>query len=125
VTLRPLTSLPAELQPQTWRLAAKVAPPGHTPSHTVVGKVVRMVRDACEASPILNGKKDHQTQAILDRQLMFVRPIQRLSHVTNFDPQIATMHVKDATQAGRIIEACKCVRERCLQIEERLEARFA
>lgn len=115
VVLRPLTTLPdPALQAQTWRLAASASPEGK-PSRTIAARVTRIVKDA------INGVKHRK----VPRDVMFVRPIQRLAKVNSFRADLAVSHVDSAAQATRIIAACRVVSERCHKIEEQLEAKFA
>jgi hypothetical protein len=116
VVLRPLSTLPdPELQAQTWRLAASVSP-DKKPTRTIAARVTRMVKDA------INGVKHHKPPT---KDVMFVRPIQRLAKINSFRADLAVSHVESAAQATRIITACRLVADRCHQIETHLEAKFA
>jgi hypothetical protein len=116
IVLRPLTQLadPA-LQTQTWRLAASMSPNGQ-PTRTVSARVTRMVREAIKPE-----RKERKTE---DRDPMFVRPVQRLAKTT-FNPELAILHVSNAVQATNIIKACETVQDRCRQIVDHLNRRFA
>jgi hypothetical protein len=118
VVLRPLTTLPdPDLQAQTWRLAASVSP-NRKPTQTIATRVTQIVRAA------INGAKHHKTPAA-EKDVMFVRPIQRLAKVDSFRADLAVSHVDSPAQATRIIAACRLVADRCHQIEDQLEAKFA
>ena len=75
-----------------------------------------MVREAIEPE-----RKERKTR---DRDPMFVRPVQRLAK-TAFNPELATLHVTSAVQATNIIKACEVVRDRCREIIDHLNQRFA
>ena len=75
-----------------------------------------MVREAIEP--------ERQERKTIDRDPMFVRPVQRLAKTT-FNPELATLHVTGAAQATNIIKACEIVEDRCRQIIDHLNQRFA
>jgi hypothetical protein len=54
---------------------------------------------------------------------MFVRPIHRLAKI-DFDPVIATLHIKSAEHARQIAETCATVIDRCRKVQEVLRQRF-
>jgi hypothetical protein len=123
ITLRPISQLPdPDLQSQVWRLVSLASPDGK-PTHTICAKVVRLIKETLNEAQH-GGNGDSSAKALPPRETMFVRPIQRLSRIDNFDPDIAVLHVKDPEQARRIVEACETVIARCAQIETKLAKKF-
>jgi hypothetical protein len=115
LTVRPLTTLPdADLQSQTWRLCAIAS--GGRPTHTVVSKIVRMVKQAL-APPA--EKSAAPAKPLPDRELMFVRPVQRLAKIDTFAAGVCLLHVTDGEQAMRISQVCQTVAARCEEIRSR------
>ena len=118
LTLRPISQLPSgDLQSQAWRLSSLVAPEGKAPSHSVTSKVSRMIREATEG--------EDRERALPAREQMFTRPISRLAKIDSFDVNVCLLHVKTPEQAERISHACAIVANRCQQIVDQLNRRFA
>jgi len=120
IVLRPLTSLPApELQRETWRLAASLSP-DKKPTRTITARVTRLVREA------VNGQKGDPAKNVKgsEKDVMFTRPISRLSRIRSFSPELATLHVKTPGQALAIATAYAIVAERCTQIQAQLATMF-
>jgi hypothetical protein len=90
--------------------------PGKKPTRTIAARVTRMVKEAIKPE-----RKERKTE---DRDPMFVRPVQRLAKTT-FNPELATLHVSNEVQATNIIKACETVQDRCRQIIDHLNRRFA
>jgi len=109
IVLRPLTSLPdPDLQKETWRLAASLSP-DKKPTRTITARVTRMIREA------VNGQKGRMAKNTehSEKDVMFTRPISRLSRIRSFTPELACLHVKTPGQALSIATACQIVAERC------------
>jgi hypothetical protein len=120
IVLRPLTTLPApELQRETWRLAASLSP-DKKPTRTVTARIVRMVREAVNGTKDSTSKNGHGSE----KDVMFTRPVCRLSRIRSFTPEFATLHVKTAGQALSIATACQIVAERCQACYAMLEKMF-
>jgi hypothetical protein len=68
---------------------------------------------------------EREKPPVKDKDVMFVRPIQRLAKIDSFRPDLGCLHVNNAAQATRIIKACRVVSERCQQIQAQAEAKFA
>jgi hypothetical protein len=119
IVLRPLCALPGgdEIKAQTWRLAALLSPEGR-PTRTIAARISRLVRSAL-------GGKTRDKKGAQARDVMFVRPIQRLAVCPSFDPQITCLHVRSPEQAVCIIASCQTVADRCRQIEEVLAQKFS
>jgi hypothetical protein len=117
ITLRPLVTLPSpELQKETWRLAANLSP-DKQPTRTITARVARMVTEAVDGPKPAKGPAK-------ESDVMFVRPIQRLSRIPSFNPQVACLHVKTPEQARAIVGACETVVSRCAQISSHLNRQF-
>lgn len=122
--VRPLSTLPAALQPVGWQLIQAVAPKCG-PTQPIAAKVVRTIRNAID-SPDANGN-GHKPRSRSHplRELAFLAPVQRLAKVDSFDPGLAISHVKDSAQAGRISANCEVVITRCRAIQKQLSERFS
>jgi hypothetical protein len=121
VVLRPISQLPDnDLQGQVWRLVSLVSPEGRTPTHATAAKVVRLIRET------LKGPETRTAPAkpLPERELMFVRPVQRLAKIDTFDVNICLLHVKSPEQAENIAHACSIVVERCRAIQKQLDEKF-
>ena len=70
-----------------------------------------------------NGSTSKQ-KALPARELMFIRPIQRLSRIDNFDVNVCLLHVKTSEEAKNISHACSVVADRCKAIQAKLGERF-
>jgi hypothetical protein len=78
-----------------------------------------MVREA------VNGQKDGTTNGKdSEKDVMFTRPISRLSRIRSFSPELATLHVKTAGQALAIATSCQIVIQRCTQTQAQLAKMF-
>ena len=117
IVLRPLTTLPSsELQKETWKLASKLSPNGQ-PTRTISARVTRMVKEAITPSEPVKEPKP-------EKDVMFVRPIQRLARIDSFRPDVACLHVQSFVQGCNIHMACAEVARRCRAVQEQLEQKF-
>jgi hypothetical protein len=117
IVLRPLTTLPSpELQAQTWRLAASMSP-DKKPTRTIAARVTRMVKEALTPPEPAKEPKP-------EKDVMFVRPIQRLARIDSFRPDVACLHVQSFVQGCNIHMACAEVARRCRAVQEQLEQKF-
>jgi hypothetical protein len=118
IVLRPLTQLASpELQAQTWRLASSLSPHGQ-PTRTISARVTRMVKEAI--TPCSESAKKPKPE----KDVMFVRPIQRLARIDSFRPDVACLHVQSFVQGCNIHMACAEVARRCRAVQEQLEQKF-
>ena len=117
IVLRPLTTLPSsELQRETWRLAANLSP-DKKPTRTIAARVTRMVKEALTPPEPAKEPKP-------EKNVMFVRPIQRLARIDSFRPDLACLHVQSFVQGCNIHAACAEVARRCRAVQEHLEQKF-
>lgn len=117
IVLRPLSRLPGdELKAQTWRLAATLSP-DKKPTRTIAARVTRMVKEALTPP-------EPATEPKPEKDVMFLRPIQRLARIDSFRPDLACLHVQSFVQGCNIHAACAEVGRRCRAVQEQLEQKF-
>jgi hypothetical protein len=80
LVLRPISQPPdPDLQGRVWRLVSMVSPKGKAPAHRTCAKVVRLIRETISGTQPPDGPT--QTRVLPDRELMFIRPVQRLAKI--------------------------------------------
>lgn len=122
--LRPISALPAELQPTTWRLV-EAAAPKCGPTQPVVSKVCRTIRNAIEpANGAESAGPKPRSRTHPSREVAFVAPVQRLSAYRGFDAALATAHVEKLPSALSVYSACGKMIERCESVRNTLVERF-
>jgi hypothetical protein len=117
-TVRPLSTLPAALQPVGWQLIQTVSPKCG-PTQPIAAKVVRTIKNAIE-SPRVNGT-GHKPRSRVhpSRERPFVQAAQRLSAYKGFDAEIVVSHIEKLPSAWSVYMACGNLIERCQLVRER------
>jgi hypothetical protein len=122
-TVRPLSTLPAALQPVGWQLIQAVAPKCG-PTQPIAAKVVRTIKNAIE-SPGANGNGHKpRSRSHPSRERPFVQAAQRLGSYAGFSPEIVTSHIEKLPSAWSVYTACDNLIERCQLVQARLAERF-
>jgi hypothetical protein len=122
-TVRPLSTLPAALQPVGWQLIQAVSPKCG-PTQPIAAKVVRTIKNAID-SPGTNGtghKPRHREHPA--REQSFISPVRRLSAYKGFDANLVTSHVEKFSSALSAFTACRIMADRCLTCCDILSKRF-
>jgi hypothetical protein len=120
--LRPLMRLRPDLQIETWRLASRLT---ERPTQFVIAKIVRTIESAIAQGCDGNGGHPHRTKRHEAEEVVFLRPIFRLSHIAFPDPELFVSHFgDDSEQAARAVAACQELESRCQNIRMALERRF-
>jgi hypothetical protein len=110
--LRPISALPATLQPVSWQLIEAASPAGVT--QPISSKICRTIRNAIE-SPGTNGNGHKpRSRSHLAREQSFISPVRRLSAYKGFDANLVTSHVEKFSSALSAFTACRIMADRCL-----------
>jgi hypothetical protein len=121
-TVRPLSTLPAALQPVGWQLIQAVSPKCG-PTQPIAAKVVRTIKNAIESPGDSNGHKPRHREHPA-REQSFISPVRRLSAYKGFDANLVTSHVEKFSSALSAFTACRIMADRCLSCCSILAKRF-
>jgi hypothetical protein len=112
-TIRPLASLPRELQPVGWRLV-EAASPKCGPTAPVVGKICRVIKNALESPGTVGSGHRPRGREHPSRELAFIAPVRRLSSYQGFDASLVVSHLENLSSAQAVFTACRIMADRCL-----------
>jgi hypothetical protein len=126
-SLRSISALPGDdsLKTACWQLAQRLSP-ARTPPQPLVSKLCRLVRNCLEDGgdlPHRNPGK-RRSPAPLEREVPFIRPIQRLASWSGFNPEVVTSHIEKPENAKILFTACLTMIGRLSQVQQRLISRF-
>jgi hypothetical protein len=122
-TVRPLSTLPAALQPVGWQLIQAVSPKCG-PTQPIAAKVVLTIKNAIESPSVNSDGHKPRSRSHPSRERPFVQAAQRLSGYKGFDAEIVTSHIEKLPSAWSVYTACGNLIERCQLVQERLAERF-
>jgi hypothetical protein len=124
--LRAVSALPGDsLKAVCWQLAERLSP-ARTPSQPLVSRLCRMVRNCLDDAGDWTHRNPARRRSLvpLERELPFIRPIQRLAAWNGFSAEVVTSHIEHKANAETLFSACTEMIVRCRQIQERLLNRF-
>jgi hypothetical protein len=134
--IRPISSLPGdELQAACWQLATELAPE-RGPTQPLVSKLCRVVRNCLDGvdeqdnhTPysrsefVHTGPRKARSVSSPEREVPFVRPVERLAAWSGFSVEIVVSNVKPPS-ALTVFKACGTLALRCKLVQERLVANY-
>jgi hypothetical protein len=122
-TIRPLASLPRELQPVGWRLV-EAASPKCGPTQPVVAKVCRTIKNALESEGSGGNGHKPRSREHPPRELAFIAPVRRLSSYQGFNASLVVSHLENLSSAQAVFTACRVMADRCLSCCDILAQRY-
>jgi hypothetical protein len=127
--LRPIASLPGEeLQVACWEFAQSLAP-ARGVTQPLIARLVRVVRNALEGADEETAKpggyhKGRRCSIVSpEREVPFLRPVQRLADWQQFNLEIIISNVAPPS-AETVYRACGRLAERCRLVQERLASTY-
>jgi hypothetical protein len=99
--------------------------PEREPSPHVVGKVVRLVKNAISQGYAGKNRVASKPKPEPQRELVFYRPICRLAAIGDFNAELICLNIGDQARAKKFAAACEEISSRCQQIRKELDRRFS
>ena len=134
--MRPITTLPGdELQVACWQFAQSLAP-ARGVTEPLISRLSRIIRNALDDPDpseddtqgnggyhIRCGRKRARSRTSPEREIPFIRPIERLAAWRGFNVEIVISNVSPSS-VETVYRACGAVVDRCREIQERLRTSF-
>ena len=121
--VRPLSTLPAALQPVGWQLI-EAASSKAGPTQPLASKIVRTIRNAIEPEGSNGSGHKARNRDHPQRETAFISPVTRLAAYRGFDANLVTSHVEKFSSALAAFTACRIMADRCLSCCSILAKRF-